>query len=163
GAPQLDTFDFKPDAPVEYRGELQPIATNVPGIQVSELFPRLARHMDKCSLVRSVTHGDRIHTSAGYTMLTGMPHPQANGRAAADIRPGPHDHPHIGALLARARPSVNGLPVFASLPEVIKDAGVNTYPGLDGGLLGKQFAPFRIEADDQRTGFQVPDVFLPRN
>ncbi len=161
GAPQLDTFDLKPDAPAEYRGELKPIATNVPGIQISELFPRLARHMEKCCLVRSVTHGDRIHTSAGYTMLTGMPHPQANGRSAADIRPGPHDHPHLGALLARARPSVNGLPVFASLPEVIKDAGVNTYPGLDGGLLGKQFAPFRIEATQDRSSFQLPDVFLP--
>jgi hypothetical protein len=161
GAPQLDTFDLKPDAPAEYRGELHPIASNVPGIQVSELFPRLARHMEKCCLVRSVTHNDRIHTSAGYTMLTGVPHPQANGRSAADIRPGPHDHPHIGALLAKAQPSPNGLPVFASLPEVIKDAGVNAYPGLDGGLLGKQFAPFRIEADAAHRSFQVPDVFLP--
>jgi hypothetical protein len=163
GAPQHDTFDPKPDAPVEYRGEFRPIATNVPGVQVSELFPRLARHADKLCLVRSVTHDDRVHTSAGYTMLTGVRHPQANGRSAADIRPGPHDHPHVGAVLARARPSRAGLPVFASLPEVIKDAGVNTYPGLDAGLLGKPFAPFRIEANPARTGFKVPDVFLPRD
>jgi hypothetical protein len=161
GPPQSDTFDLKPDAPAEYRGELKPIATNVPGVQISELLPRLARHMDRCCLVRSVTHGDRVHTSAGYTMLTGATHPLANGRSAADIRPGPHDHPHIGALLARARPSANGLPVFASLPEVIRDAGVNTYPGLDGGLLGKQFAPFRVEATPDRSAFQLPDVFLP--
>jgi hypothetical protein len=160
GAPQHDTFDPKPLAPVEYRGELRPIATSVPGIHVSELLPRLARHADKYCLVRSVTHNDRIHTTAGYTMLTGMPHPQANGRSAADVRPGPHDHPHVGALLARARPSLQGLPVYASLPEIIKDAGVNTYPGLDGGLLGQQYAPFRIETDADRTSFRVPDVFL---
>src|SRR5262249_38139203 len=121
------------------------------------------RHMDKCCLIRSVTHGDRVHTTAGYTMLTGVVHPQANGRTAADIRPGPHDHPHLGALLSRARPSAGGLPVFASMPEVIRDAGVNTYPGLDGGLLGKRFAPFRIEATPDRTAFQLPDVFLPRD
>jgi hypothetical protein len=157
GAPQLDTFDPKPDAPVDYRGELRSIATRLPGVQVSELFPGVARHLDKMCLIRSVTHEDRLHTTAGYTMLTGMTHPLANGRSAADIKPGPHDHPHIGALLARARPSKNGIPTFASLPEVIKDAGVNTYPGLDGGLLGKQFAPFRIEANQKRTAFQVPD------
>jgi uncharacterized protein (DUF1501 family) len=53
------------------------------------------------------------------------------------------------------------VPVFAALPELIEDAGVNTYPGLDGGFLGKQFAPFRIEAETDRIGFQVPDVSLP--
>jgi hypothetical protein len=161
GPPQLDTWDLKPDAPAEYRGELKPIATSVPGIHISELFPHLARHAAKYCIVRSVTHGDNIHTSAGYTMLTGAVHPQANGRSADDIRPGAQDHPHIGALLTKVRPSRDGLPVFAALPETIKDAGVNVYPGLDGGFLGKQFAPFRIEADSGKTGFQVPDLSLP--
>jgi hypothetical protein len=158
GAPQLDTFDPKPDAPAEYRGDLRPIATAVPGVQVSELFPNVSRHLDQCCLVRSVTHHDGIHTTAGYTMLTGMVHPQAGGRTAGEVKPGPHDHPHIGALLARAKASRDGIPSFASLPEVIRDAGVNTYPGLDGGLLGKQFAPFRIEANAERTSFEVPDA-----
>src|SRR5207247_7677102 len=61
GPPQLDTFDLKPDAPAEIRGELKPVATNVPGIQISELCPRLARHADKYCIVRSVTHGDTAH------------------------------------------------------------------------------------------------------
>ena len=51
--------------------------------------------------------------------------------------------------------------MFVSLPEVIKDAGVNQFPGLDGGLLGSQYAPFRIEANAERSGFVVPDIFLP--
>src|SRR5712691_5908713 len=59
GPPQLDTWDLKPAAPERIRGELKPIATNVPGIQISELFPRLSRHADKLCIVRSVTHGDR--------------------------------------------------------------------------------------------------------
>jgi hypothetical protein len=75
GPPQLDTWDPKPDAPAEIRGEFKPIHTNVPGIQICELFPRLARLADRYCIVRSVTHGDTVHTSAGYTMLTGDYHP----------------------------------------------------------------------------------------
>jgi hypothetical protein len=161
GPPHLDTWDPKPNAPVEYRGELRPIATTVPGLAFSELFPRLARQAEHCRVVRSVTHGDRVHTSAGYTMLTGVVHPQADGPSSSKIKPGPHDHPHLGSLLTLARPSPQGVPVFAALPEAIKDAGVNPYPGLDGGLLGKQFAPWSIEANPDHDGFRLPDIVLP--
>jgi hypothetical protein len=160
GAPQHDTFDPKPAAPAEYRGELKPIATSVAGTQVSELFPLLAQQAQRYCLVRSVTHHDNVHTSAGYSMLTGMPHPQANARSATDIRPSGQDHPHLGAMLAWARPSPGGLPVHAALPEIIKDAGVNTFPGLDGGLLGQQYAPFRVEANPAGTALALPDVFV---
>src|SRR5437762_2020187 len=83
GPPQLDTFDPKPNAPTGCRGELRPIATSVPGTQVSELFPRLARLADRYTIIRSVTHTDAVHTSAGYTMLTGFPHPRANDPAGS--------------------------------------------------------------------------------
>ncbi len=146
---------------MEYRGELRPIATTVPGVSVSELFPRTARQAGHCCIVRSVSHADRVHTSAGYTMLTGAIHPQADGPGSAKIKPGPHDQPHLGSLLAMTHPSPRGLPVFASLPEAIKDAGVNPYPGLDGGLLGNKVAPWRIEADASQTGFRLPDMALP--
>jgi hypothetical protein len=161
GPPQHDTWDLKPSAPAEVRGELKPIATNVTGMRISELFPKLARQADKYCVVRSVTHHDTVHTSAGYTMLTGVYHPQANARSATDIRPGPNDHPHVGSLLAKVRPAREGLPAFASLPEVIRDAGVNEFPGQDAGFLGKQFAPFRIEADNARASFPPPDIALP--
>src|SRR5262245_53506128 len=84
GPPQLDTFDMKPLAPIEVRGELKPIPSCVPGIQVAELLPRLASQTDKYCIVRSVTHADTVHTSAGYTMLTGVRHPLANARSATD-------------------------------------------------------------------------------
>lgn len=161
GPPQHDTWDPKPAAPERIRGEFQPIATSVPGIHVCESFPRLAQFTDKICLVRSVTHGDRTHTSAGYTMLTGIPHPNANAQSATSIRPSPHDHPHVGALLAQVRPPRGGVPVFASLPEVIKDDAINEYPGQDAGLLGRAFSPFRIEANPERSRFVPPDLAPP--
>jgi hypothetical protein len=159
GPPQHDTWDMKPAAPVQIRGELKPIATCVPGIQISELFPRLAGRMDKVRVVRSVSHADTTHTSAGYTMLTGAAHPNANAGASM-IRPSPDDLPHLGAWIARTKAGEGGLP-FVSLPEVIKDANVNTFPGQDGGLLGQRYAPLRIEANDQRDGFRLPPIVLP--
>ena len=68
--------------------------------------------------------------------------------------PGPGDHPHLGALLARVRPPAEA-PAFVALPEVIKDAAVNEFPGQAGGFLGKPFDPFRIEANAERTAFQT--------
>jgi hypothetical protein len=162
GPPHLDTFDLKPSAPAEIRGELKPIATRVAGTYFSELCPRLARQADKLCIVRSVTHDDKVHPSAGYTMLTGVCHPQANTPAGAKgIRPSTTDHPHLGSVLARVRAARNGVPPFASLPEVIKDAGVNEFPGQGAGFLGRQYDPFRVEAEAGKSGFRVPDIVLP--
>src|SRR5882672_5445651 len=73
GAPsQLDTFDMKPDAPVEIRGPFKPIKTNVPGIEISENFPRMAKHADKFSLIRSVYHtAAAVHDTGHQMMQTG--------------------------------------------------------------------------------------------
>jgi hypothetical protein len=167
GPPQLDTWDMKPEAPAEIRGELAPIATNVAGIEICELFPQLARRMDRCCLVRSITHTDTVHTSAGYTLLTGAYHPTPNTATAEDIRPGPDDHPHLGSLVTLSRDGADGgspraeLPSFVALPEIIQDAGVNTFPGQDGGFLGKRYGPLLVEADRQRSGLRMPDVLLP--
>ena len=115
---------------------------------------------DTFCVVRSVTHADTVHTSAGYTMLTGVAHPKANARTATDIQPAGADHPHLGALLAKVRPPARG-PAFVSLPEVIKDAGVNEFPGQGAGFIGKRFDPFRIDGDPKTGGFRLPDVELP--
>jgi hypothetical protein len=161
GPPQLDTFDPKPDAPTEVRGELKTIATRTPGLRFTELFPRLAARTDQLCVVRSVTHRDTVHTSAGYTMLTGVPHPMANTPTARNIRTTPNDHPHIGSLLSRFRPARGGVPTFAALPEYIRDDAINDYPGQTAGLLGKAYDPFTIEADPSRTGFRAPEIALP--
>jgi hypothetical protein len=161
GPPHLDTWDPKPEAPLQIRGELKPTQTNVPGIRISELLPRLARQADKYCIVRSLTHGDNTHTSAGYTMLTGAYHPQANAPSAKDLRPSPDDHPHVGSVLSKFRVSRGGIPVFAALPEVIKDAGVNVFPGQDGGFLGSRFGPFAIQGDPRTGAFDFPNIALP--
>ncbi|HUE70889.1 MAG TPA: DUF1501 domain-containing protein [Pirellulaceae bacterium] len=161
GPSQHDTFDCKPDAPAEIRGELKPIATNVAGIQVSELFPKLAQQADKFCIVRSVTHRDPAHTSAGYSMLTGLVHPKAGKEGDGMALPAPEDHPHVGSLLALHRQGRGGPPPFVSLPEVIKDAAVNEFPGQGGGFLGKSYDPLRIEASQERTAFEPPALVLP--
>jgi hypothetical protein len=161
GPPQHDTWDLKPAAPAEIRGELKPISTSLTGVQISELFPRLARLAHKFCIVRSVTHRDTVHTSAGYAMLTGMAHLKANAKSAQDIQPTPNDHPHLGSLLAKVRPSRDGVPMFASLPEIIKDAGVNEFPGQGAGFLGAAYEPFRIQRSAAAGGLQLPDIFLP--
>lgn len=160
GPPQLDTWDLKPSAPEKIRGELRPISTSVPGTQISELFPLLARRAHQYCIVRSVTHGDRQHTSAGYTMLTGVLHPQSNAQSATMIFPSPGDHPHLGAIIAKVRPSGTA-PPFVAIPEVIKDAAVNTFPGQTAGFLGRPFDPILIEAMADHTGFKRPEVCLP--
>jgi Uncharacterized protein conserved in bacteria len=160
GPPQIDTFDPKPAAPAEIRGELAAIPTSVPGVAFGELFPKLAWQANRLCVVRSVTHNDRVHTSAGYTMLTGRAHPSANADGVGP-RPNPTDFPHWGSLLALAQPRGEGVPVFAALPELIKDANVNEIPGQGAGFLGRQFDPFRISGDAKTGQFRPPDIVLP--
>ena len=162
GPPQMDTFDPKPNAPQGIRGELAPIATRLPGVQFSELFPKLAQQAHRLNVVRSVTHDDRVHTSAGYTMLTGRPHPEANA-ASVGPRPAATDFPHWGSVLALSRGVNTPVPPFAALPEVIKDANVNEIPGQGGGFLGKRYDPFRIDGNPQTGQFRPPAILLPED
>ncbi|MBI3861053.1 MAG: DUF1501 domain-containing protein [Planctomycetia bacterium] len=161
GPPQHDTWDPKPAAPAQIRGETTPIATAIPGVQFGHWFPRIARVTDRLCVLRSVTHTDTVHTSAGYTMLTGFDHPLANTSTAANIRPLPNDHPHVGSIVSRARQPAAHTPIFAALPEIIKDAAVNEFPGQGGGFLGKRYDPFRISADSKAATFSTPDIALP--
>lgn len=159
GIPQHDTLDPKPLAPANVRGELSPIESSIPGVHLTELLPGLARRLNRLTLLRSVTHHDTVHTSAGYTMLTGWPHPLANATTAADIKPSQTDHPHLGSILSLVRPQ-QGLPTFVSLPEIIKDAAVNEFPGLNGGFLGERTSPLLIEGSPKTNRFAPPPLSL---
>jgi hypothetical protein len=158
GPPQLDTFDMKPEAPSEIRGELSPIATSAAGVEICELFPQLAREAHEYCLVRSVTHDDRTHNSASYAMLTGHVHPLANCPTALLVRPTPDDHPFLGSMLALHR-GRNPM-TCVSLPEYIKDANVNDYVGQLSGFLGPSYSPLTVEADDARENFRPPELVL---
>jgi len=158
GPSQLDTWDMKPAAPAEIRGELQPIGTSVPGIQVSELFPRVAQQIDKVKVVRSVTHDASVHTTGVYTMLTGSLHatPQVDQtRATAS------DHPHLGSITARGRAAISELPPFVSLPTLFQAPPVEgTWPGQTAGFLGPRFDPFVVSGEKQTARFSAPAVEL---
>ena len=78
GPSHLDTYDLKPKAPADVRGEFQPIASSAPGVMVSEHLPRMARVMHKVAVVRSVTHQNRLHDSASTEVLTGRQSPQGD-------------------------------------------------------------------------------------
>src|SRR5436189_5622475 len=94
GPAQQDTWDLKPDAPAEYRGEFKPIPTSVPGIQICEHLPRLARRADKLAIIRSMTHDNVDHTGATHDLLTGRPVPRRGA-------PRSEDWPSYGSVLAK--------------------------------------------------------------
>ena len=136
GVSQLDTFDMKPDAPAEIRGEFRTTPTPIPGTRICEHLPRLAALADRYAIVRSVTHDDVDHGSASYLALTG----QFHQRRSSNPPPRPTDFPTYGAILRRVRPSerfpysavhVNG-PLLTP-----REPG----PGQFGGLLGRAHEP----------------------
>ena len=151
GAPsQLDTFDLKPQAPVEVRGPFQPIATASPEIEISEIFPRHAAIADKFSLVRSCYHTSAaVHDSGWQIMQTGR---QFTGGI---------ETPHAGAVISYLRGRKSDLPPFVVLPEKMGRGGGNLPNGQAGGFLGKPYDPFALMADPSQENFQVPDLLPP--
>src|SRR5262245_51459240 len=150
GPSHLDTFDPKPDAPAEVRGPFRPIATNVPGIRVSEVFPRTARHADKFSLLRSVYHtATAVHDTGHQMMQTGR------------LFSGGVEHPHAGCVLGYVRGGRGELPAHVLLPRPIGRTGGNLPHGHTAGYLGRQHDPFILNADPSVPNFQVPDLLPP--
>jgi hypothetical protein len=159
GPSQLDTWDMKPDAPAEVRGELRPIATSVPGIQTSELYPLIATQVDKLKIVRSVTHNAPVHTTAVYTMLTGTYH---RTPAVDQTRIEPQDHPHLGSIYAHAAGWRDHTPPFVCLPTLFRAPPVEgVWAGQTAGFLGRRYDPLVIEGDKTTARFRLPEVELP--
>src|SRR5207248_5497056 len=113
GPSHLDTFDMKPDAPAEVRGEFRPVATSVPGLRVCEHLPRLARLMHKVALVRSMTHAARLHDSASIHALPGRP---LDGPDRELFSPLPQFYPSYGSAVAYLHRGRNLDVPFAALP-----------------------------------------------
>jgi Protein of unknown function (DUF1501) len=145
GPSHIDTWDLKPEAPAEYRGEFRPIATNVAGIQVSEHLPNSARQMDKFSILRSVTHPDAGHDSASHYLLTGY-------RPTNDIPA--NEMPSYGSVVAKERgPRRPGLPAYIAVPQA---------PGhTAAAYLGVAYNPFSVGADPSASNFSVRNLTLP--
>ncbi len=156
GAPShIDTWDTKPKAPTEIRGEFQTINTSLPGYSLSEHMPKTARHLHKMTVVRSFGHRVSNHNPATYLMLTG----RTSITDVVQIGAKPDDWPNPGAVVSKLRPSDGKLPESVILPHLCFDQ-VYTCPGQFGGMLGKKYDPFVVTQDPNRPDFSVKTLEL---
>ncbi|MCA9045765.1 MAG: DUF1501 domain-containing protein, partial [Planctomycetaceae bacterium] len=148
GPTHYETFDPKPAAPTEIRGEFFPIDTAVPGAQFSEHMRQLAKMADKLAIIRSIRHEQGNHGAGNHYMMTGAP-PRIPVGCGAFVS----FHPSYGSVTAHHRGHQNGLPAYFSMPSMTRSGGPN--------FLGAQFAPFVVPNDPNSSSFRVRDVALP--
>jgi Protein of unknown function (DUF1501) len=156
GAPShIDTFDLKPEAPVEVRGSFKPIATRVPGVQVCEHLPMLATRADRWAVIRSMTHGLPSHEHATHMVLTGidkMP-PGATHMASRN------DWPCYASGLDCVLPRTDGVPNGVLLPTYLNNG--YGFSGQNAGVLGPRFDPWHVRQDPNTPGFNIESLNLP--
>jgi hypothetical protein len=142
GPSHLDTFDPKPGASADVRGEFKPIATSVPGLSISEVFPNLAKVMNKVTLIRSMTSPESDHDRAAHHMMTGY-------------RPSPAlVYPGYGSVVSKTRESTRGMmPPFVAVPEAPLFGS--------SGYLTPAYDPFTVSGDPNTPGFRVANLTPP--
>lgn len=155
GPSQLDTWDMKPDAPREVRGEFQTIAASVPGLRVCEHLPRLASVAQRLAIVRSMHHRMRDHNAAAVETLCG--HTPLEGDII--FSDGPNSYPCFGSVLSFLMPQQGLVPPHVALPQVVSRGG--TLPGQGPGFLGAAYSPFQLSQDPSIADFGVPELTLP--
>lgn len=155
GPSHLDTFDMKPDAPLEYRGPYRPIATNVPGIEISELLPKLAAQADKYTLLRALNHASSDHGVSGTIGLTGS----SSGAVSlsGQVMPG-RVQPTHGSVVARLRSTDSSMPGFVSVGGFLHQ-GHRRIEGEGAGVLGTLYDPFRLDYEPG-VGVKIPQLEL---
>lgn len=159
GPPQLETWDPKPNAPLEVRGELANIATATPGLHVGELMPKTAKLTEHIAVLRALATDDNAHSSSGYWMLTGKPH---SPKGQENALPGaPNNWPSLPAIVRHVKGDKTSLPGSIRLPEEIWNTGHIVWPGQDSGWLGDHADPWLINCDPNKPDFRVPDIGLP--
>jgi hypothetical protein len=142
GPSHLETWDPKPDAPQEIRGEFHPVATNVPGLRISEHLPRLARIANRYAVVRSVSHRDNDHAIGAYLALTGYSHPK-NAILGIEPAASPQDLPSLGSVVSKLRPANGSMFSYVTLGD-LRHFGNNDSMGQNAGCLGRAYDPFTV-------------------
>ncbi len=151
GPPHMETYDMKPEAPAEYRGEFRPIKTAIPGLDVCEHLPLHAQVADKFSLIRSISHTYAGHGDGMKHLLTGR-------------EPGtPEDfvtiHPMVGSMVSKCREDVHrGVPNYVAVTDPGRE-GIDVY-GFGSAYLGPSTLPFIFAGDPSDAKFQVPNLAL---
>ena len=156
GVAQQDSFEMKPDAPADIRGEFSPIATRTEGISICEHLPLLAGCSDKWALVRSLTHPYNEHSQGHHVMLTGRT-PLPQGFDAS--KPKPTDFPTIASVVTGVVAPRNNLPPAAVLPEKLIHVTGRTIPGQFAGEMGVKYEPWFIEASQYRDTSYIHGAF----
>lgn len=158
GPAHQDTWDLKPAAPREIRGEFAPIPTRVPGVQISEHFPLLAERTDQLAIIRSMTHGNVDHLFSTHFLLTGQPPPPIDDLS--------RDWPSLGSVLAKLGRGREPLPPYVSMrPKLDNDVPrfVEQSHGQFAGWLGSAYDPLSIDADPSRADYRVGEFELPKD
>ena len=148
GPSHYETFDPKPTAPAEYRGEFNAITTRTPGMHLSEHMVRLAACSNKLAVVRSIRHDQGNHGAGNHYMMTGAP-PRIPVGCGAFVS----FHPSLGSVTAKERGAPAGLPAYFSMPSMSRSGGPN--------FLGARYAPFVVDDNPNSADFRVRDVALP--
>ncbi|HTU18645.1 MAG TPA: DUF1501 domain-containing protein [Gemmataceae bacterium] len=156
GVSQLDTWDLKPNAPREVRGEFRPIATTTPGIAIGEHLPHCAQVMHKMAIVRSLHHGMRNHNSAAVEALCGHTPLLGDRELLGDSG---NSFPCYGAVVSHQLPRLRQVPSHVALPHVMYN--VVTLPGQSAGFLGAAYNPLQISHDPNDPRFRVDELTLP--
>ena len=149
GPSHYETFDPKPDAPLEFRGQFDAITTKSPGVRFSQHMRRLALISDKFAVIRSIRHDQGNHGAGNHYMMTGAP-PRIPVGCGAFVS----YHPSLGSAVARECGAPPGLPAYFSMPEMSRSGGPN--------FLGARYAPFVVEENPDNPNFRVRDVAIPR-
>src|SRR4051812_27720622 len=160
GPSHIDIWDPKPDAPSNVRGEFKPIKSNVPGIYLSEVMPKLAKQMDKATLIRSVSYtpaGLFNHTAAIYQMMTGYTPDRVSPSGQLEP-PAPNDFPHMGSQIVHLRPSDIPMLPFVMLPRPLQESNVIGKGG-SAGFLGAAADPYYLFQDPAQE-MNISDLAL---
>ena len=155
GAPHMETYDMKPDAPDTHRGEFNPIRTNVPGIEVCELLPMHAKCADKYNLIRSVHHTFSDHGGGHKRFLTGRDPKEPTGFV--------NDYPCVGSMAFKAlegKRDTRGMPGYMALGNG-RINGINTF-SFGSAYLGAETHPFAISADPSEKNFKVENIDIDK-
>src|ERR1700683_1711515 len=145
GPTHYETFDPKPTAPKEFRGEFDAIRTRIPGVLFSQHMTPLAAIADKTAVVRSIRHDQGNHGAGNHYMMTGAP-PRIPVGCGAFVS----FHPSLGSVTAHERSAPDGLPAYFSLPRMSRSGGPN--------FLGARYAPFVVDDNPNNPDFRVRDV-----
>src|ERR1051325_2962358 len=157
GPSHIDMFDMKPEAPEGIRGSHKPGSTKADGIAISEHLPRLAKVMDKVTLIRSMHHHMKNHNPASYYALTGHAPPVDD----ITLRDSPELFPAYGSVVDRLAPGSSEMPTCVGLPWVIGDGTIT--PGQGASFLGKMHDPLWVTRDPNKPDFALPELKLPAN